>query len=566
MDVLAEGGHEAGGVLGPHPARLLCLRRCVVDRVVHRLVEDVGLVVHLLHQAQRDGSQGLLLLRVLEEVEHALEQHQELRRVREDLLVLGAVDVGDELQRLVELVVELLSHGDEQVLLALVVGRIAVLVVVQGLDLLQGHPLVLQVLVGRDQQRQHVVDLVKRRIPEDHVHGVVDATCVIEVRRHHRCVDVQHVPRPLLLCVEHHGHHLLDVGLPVEAAPSSRLSDLRDLFDKLLGIVLVGFLIPPEALDLAAGALARLGRPRLLALLFVLRDLVLVQLALGVSLRLGLRRDEPAQHFALAGHVRIRLALGAAVGAAGVGVAVRAASRVAVAVRVAVAAGARRRAARRRRRRARGAAAGSALGVAVIGRLGQLLLRFGLELRGVFLVTIDFGLEDLVALADLRPQGVEGTGLALRERALVAGRLRLLLSREVLFHIGLKVADRFDEHGRGVRGSILLGGHLQLLKDPDHLLVVGSHRAKVGGLHVGHQHLDLRLDQIVFLVRRRAHSALLLDLVLFIRGRLRPTTRSSRCRGRGRGRRRRRVRPSAEAAAQPQPLRACGHVKVRAGG
>mmetsp|Transcript_154639 Transcript_154639/g.495820 ORF Transcript_154639/g.495820 Transcript_154639/m.495820 type:complete len:575 (-) Transcript_154639:541-2265(-) len=408
-DILGQLAHEGCRLLGPHPSRFLDIRGSVVDGVVEGLVEDVVFVVQMLHQAQGGCSQGLFLVGILKEMEQVLEQHQELRRVREDLLILCSVNVRDELQCLVELVVQLLCDSDEQLLLPPVVCRVGVFKVFHGLDLLVGHALVLQILVRCDQQGQHIVDLVQCTIPQNHVHGGLGAACIVEVGGHHRRVNVQHVPGTLLLCMEHQLHHLINIGLSVEATTTTRLSDLHDLFDQLLCVVFIGLLHILARIHIAAFLLRVLNLLGLPCRLFI--DLVLLKSGLGALLSFGLWRDEPPQHLLLACRIRV-FVTGVAVGATGVsvgvGIAAAAASgrtvRVAVAVRIA---------AGRAAAGGAGTAVGRACGVAV-GILSRRFLFFlGFELGGVILEGLNLRLVVFVALADLGPQGVERAGLGL---------------------------------------------------------------------------------------------------------------------------------------------------------
>mmetsp|Transcript_38284 Transcript_38284/g.102821 ORF Transcript_38284/g.102821 Transcript_38284/m.102821 type:complete len:470 (+) Transcript_38284:120-1529(+) len=185
-DVVTELGHEGPRVLGPCPVRALLLGQRVLDGVVDGRIQRVWLVVQVLDEPRGHHTQRPHLLRVLKELEHTLEQDHKLGGIRQNLLVLVPVHVHRELERLVQLLVQLLGGCHKPLLLRLEAPQLLGAVVRLGL-VLGAVPLL---LVGLDQEGQHDLDLVDRIVPPFELHVVQRSACAVKICGHHLGVDV----------------------------------------------------------------------------------------------------------------------------------------------------------------------------------------------------------------------------------------------------------------------------------------------------------------------------------------------------------------------------------------
>mmetsp|Transcript_4458 Transcript_4458/g.10335 ORF Transcript_4458/g.10335 Transcript_4458/m.10335 type:complete len:359 (+) Transcript_4458:1048-2124(+) len=228
VDVLAEFGHETLRVLGPDPIVLLVLWHGVVDRLVDLFVKAVRLEVDLIHHSQRNEAARMRLIRLLEELQHALHQDQAIRGVGKDLLVLLSIDVQGILQSLVELVVELIYEGHEELLLSHL--RRGVFSVVSHWS---GTAVLDVIMVSLDQQWQHRAHLTQSLLPPLNLHSAEGTAGAIKISRDHGRPDVKLMTRTLLHGVGHQCHELLLIRLLVKAATATLLRNLLDLLDEL---------------------------------------------------------------------------------------------------------------------------------------------------------------------------------------------------------------------------------------------------------------------------------------------------------------------------------------------
>mmetsp|Transcript_37523 Transcript_37523/g.105405 ORF Transcript_37523/g.105405 Transcript_37523/m.105405 type:complete len:252 (+) Transcript_37523:1251-2006(+) len=195
-DVVTELGHEGPRVLGPCPVRALLLGQRVLDGVVDGRIQRVWLVVQVLDEPRGHHTQRPHLLRVLKELEHTLEQDHKLGGIRQNLLVLVPVHVHRELERLVQLLVQLLGRRDEPLLQRLEAPQRILLrlgLVVRATGFLQ--------FVTLDQEGKHDLNLVDCGVPPLELHVVQRSASVVKICSHHLGVDVQLLEGPVLLGV-----------------------------------------------------------------------------------------------------------------------------------------------------------------------------------------------------------------------------------------------------------------------------------------------------------------------------------------------------------------------------